>query len=85
MHDIPAEFQSEYHVKAEEEVTFEQLSADAHSYRDAVRFRNGHYVKLQELHEGQTVTVVDLGGRESDEDIVPRARSLVHSNPEDRD
>jgi hypothetical protein len=41
-----------------ERVTFRQLSAEAATYRDAVEFRNGVKVRLQELEEGQTVQVV---------------------------
>jgi hypothetical protein len=34
------------------------LSAEAASYRDAVEFKNGVKLRLQELEEGQTVQVV---------------------------
>jgi hypothetical protein len=47
-------------VRATEEVTFTQITASAHSYRDAVRFANGREVRLQELREGQRVRVLDL-------------------------
>jgi hypothetical protein len=43
-----------------ESVTFRQLSAEAATYRDAVEFRNGMRLRLQELQEGQTVQVVAL-------------------------
>ena len=36
------------------------LPGRAASYRDAVRFPNGREVRLQELREGQRVTVLDL-------------------------
>lgn len=58
--DIPMRLQHEYNVGPEEEVTFTQISALANSYRDAVRFANGRDVRLQELREGQRVTVLDL-------------------------
>ena len=46
-----------------------QLSADVNTYRDALLFRNGKQVKLQELSEGQRVTVLDLGGKGNEEDL----------------
>lgn len=60
LHDIPARLQSDLGVGPEEEVTFTQLNASANSYRDAIRFRNGREVRLQELREGQRVEVLDL-------------------------
>lgn len=62
LHNIDPSFQREYGVRAEEEVVFEQLTADAHTYRDAVRFVNGRRVRLQELPEGLRATVLDLNG-----------------------
>jgi hypothetical protein len=41
-------------------VTFTQISAAAHAYRDSIRFANGRTVRLQELTEGLRVTVLDL-------------------------
>lgn len=58
--DIPAQLQKECCTGPVEQVTFTQISAAAHSYRDAVRFPNGREVRLQELREGQRVHVVDL-------------------------
>lgn len=60
LEDIPVRLQTECAVGASEEVTFTQITASAHSYRDAVRFRNGREVRLQELREGQRVKVLDL-------------------------
>jgi hypothetical protein len=60
LEDIPTRLQTEYGVGTSEEVTFTQLTASAHSYRDAVRFANGRAVRLQELREGQRVSVLDL-------------------------
>jgi hypothetical protein len=64
LEDIPARLQTEYCVGPVEEVTFTQISAAAHSYRDAVRFPNGREVRLQELREGQRVRVLDLSAAE---------------------
>lgn len=60
LHDIPVRLQHEIGVGPVELVTFTQISAAVNSYRDAVRFRNGREVRLQELREGQRVRVVDL-------------------------
>ncbi len=60
LEDIPARLQAEFGVGCAEDVTFTQLNASAHSYRDAVRFANGRELRLQELREGQHVRVLDL-------------------------
>jgi hypothetical protein len=51
LRDIPERLQSVLCVRRVEEVTFRQLSADSFSYRDAVHFRNGHVLKLQQLQK----------------------------------
>jgi len=60
--DIPADLQKQCRVSAEEDVLFTQLSADVNSYRDAVRFKNGYQMRLQDLREGMRVQVVSLAG-----------------------
>ena len=60
LRDIPVRLQHELCVSAAEDVTFTQITAAVNSYRDAVRFANGREVRLQELREGQRVTVLDL-------------------------
>jgi hypothetical protein len=60
LHDFPVRLQRQFDVGAVETVTFTQISAAAHAYRDAVRFANGHLIRLQELNEGLRVTVLDL-------------------------
>jgi hypothetical protein len=47
-------------VRKVEEVTFSQITSDAFSYRDAVRFSNGSEITLQQLQEGQRVRVLNL-------------------------
>jgi hypothetical protein len=47
-------------------VIFRQLSAQAATYRDAVEFKNGVKVRLQEFNEGQQVEVLSLSPREID-------------------
>ena len=60
LRDIPQYLQQRLGVGDEEEVTFAQLSADAYSHRDAVRFNNGREVLLQDLAVGQRVDVLWL-------------------------
>jgi hypothetical protein len=64
--DIPASLQRALEVGPIELVTFTQIEAAA-SYRDAVRFKNGRELRLQELREGQHVWVMDLCGAEASE------------------
>jgi hypothetical protein len=64
LQDIPARLQHDMGVGPVEDVTFTQLTAAVNSYRDAVRFPNGREVRLQELREGQRVTVLDLSAAE---------------------
>lgn len=59
---IPPRLQAELGVGPEEEVTFTQITANACSYRDSVRFAHGRVLRLQELREGQQVKVLDLAG-----------------------
>jgi len=64
LQDIPARLQHDLGVSPVEDVTFTQITAAVNSYRDAVRFPNGREVRLQELREGQRVTVLDLSAAE---------------------
>jgi hypothetical protein len=58
--DIAEDVQNSFAVGASEEVIFTQLTATANTYRDAVRFANGHEILLQRLNEGQRVKVLQL-------------------------
>ena len=58
--DIPERLRNEIGVGRAEEVTFTQITAAPHAYRDAVRFRNGREILLQRLEEGQRVHVLAL-------------------------
>lgn len=60
LQDIPARLQRKFNVSSEEKVVFTQLSAEANTYRDAVRFSNGLEVLLQKLKEGQRAIVLSL-------------------------
>src|SRR5262249_49705338 len=59
-----------------EPVTFRQLSADDVTYRDAVEFRNGLKVRLQELEEGQAALVVAVSPDEVEVGDVIRISQL---------
>ena len=60
LHGISPALQHAHDLSATETVTFRQLSANAGTYRDAVEFRNGVKVRLQELNEGQRIEVLAL-------------------------
>jgi hypothetical protein len=62
VYDIGEDLQREYELCSREEATFEQISAAAYTYRDAIRFDNGQVVRFQDLPEGQRVIVLELSG-----------------------
>jgi hypothetical protein len=78
MHDVPASLQKQLAIGVDEEVTFMQTSAAENRHRDAVRLRNGHVLRLQELMVGQRVQVVDLGNSAEEE---PDALTDLQSTP----
>ena len=53
VYGMPPRLQEAHGLSADEAVTFRQLSLEVHTYRDAVEFRNGVRVRLQELEDGQ--------------------------------
>lgn len=69
LQDIPLRLRRDLGVDAIEEVTFSQRTAALHTYRDAIRFKNGPEILLQELREGQRVRVLDLSSAETFEPI----------------
>jgi len=58
--DIPRPLQKELGIREVEDARFAEISADANTYRDAIRFRNGRLLLLQALREGQRVRVLSL-------------------------
>jgi len=50
----------QYGLQAQEEATFEQLTAEPNVYRDAIVFLNGAKISLQEFPPGQRVTILAL-------------------------
>jgi len=65
LHGISPRLQEAHGVGSAEPVIFRQLSAEAHTYRDAVEFNNGVRVRLQELEEGQRVEVLTLSSQDA--------------------
>ena len=64
LHDVPERLQQRLGIRAEEVVTFTQLSAEANRHRDAIRFASGRQVLLQTLTAGQRVEVLCLSSEE---------------------
>jgi hypothetical protein len=60
IHDLPDRLRRAFGVASVETVTFTQISAAEHAYRDAIHFANGRTIRLQELGEGLRLTVLDL-------------------------
>jgi hypothetical protein len=75
--DIPDVLQNEIGVGRVEVVTFTQITAAAHSFRDAVRFRNGREVLLQRLREGQRIRVLALN---VETEVVDARRAVTDSD-----
>jgi hypothetical protein len=78
LEDIPESLQAALGVGPVELVTFTQivgagsspgLFEEAGHYRDALRFKHGREVRLQDLSEGQPVWVMDLCGAEASERV----------------
>ena len=72
--DIPKSLQRELGVGEVEEVKFVEISAQANTYRDAVRFKNSRKLLLQALREGQRVTVLSAALRETEETVALESR-----------
>jgi hypothetical protein len=72
--DIPTGLQRKMGVGEIEEVMFVEISAEVNTYRDAVSFKNSCQLLLQDLHEGQRVTVLSLTPEEVEEITFPDVR-----------
>lgn len=66
IYGISPKLQETHGFNSTETVIFRQLSAEAHTYRDAVEFKNGARVRLQELEDGQHVEVLALSSEKAD-------------------
>jgi len=69
VYGMPPRLQEAHGLSADEAVTFRQLSLEVHTYRDAVEFRNGVRVRLQELEDGQRVEVLTLSSEKADVEV----------------
>jgi hypothetical protein len=75
--DIPRSMQRDLGIGEVEEVKFVETSAEANTYRDAIRFPNNRQILLQLLREGQRVKVLSLDLEESETPAIREAQSLV--------
>ena len=66
LYSISSKLQQANGLDSTEIVTFRQLSAEAQTYRDAVEFRNGVRIRVQELGDGQRVEVLTLSSEKAD-------------------
>jgi hypothetical protein len=74
LEEVHWKLRSGYRLDASEVVTFRQLSAEAHTYRDAIEFKNGTKLRLQDLEEGQRLQVLALSSEKIahlEEPIIP--------------
>jgi hypothetical protein len=62
---ISPKLQQAHGLESTEAVTFRQLSMEAQTYRDAIEFKGGVKVRLQDLDEGQLVEVVALSSEKA--------------------
>ena len=60
LHGIEPALRRAHDLASVEPVTFRQLSANDYAYRDAVEFKNGLKVRLQDLEIGQILEVLSL-------------------------
>ncbi len=85
LHGISLTLQQVHGLSTTEAVTFRQLSANAGTYRDAVQFKNGVTVRLQDLEEGQSVEVLALSSEKAGvrEEVHSRRRPVWHTGSPD--
>jgi len=65
LHSIMPALRHAHGLSETEVVTFRQLSENAGAYRDAMEFRNGVKVHLQELNEGLQIEVLALSSEKA--------------------
>ena len=85
LHGISSTRRKAHGLSSTEPVTFRQLSADVATYRDAVEFRNGVNVRLQDLEEGQPVEVLTLSSENAGvrDEFHSRRREVWHTGSPD--
>ena len=70
---VPEEMRRRFAIAPSEEVTFTQQTAEAFTYRDAMRFSGGREVLLQRLPTGLRVRVLSVDSGEEQ----PQRRTLA--------
>ena len=75
IYGISPKLQQAHGLNSAEAVAFRQLSTEAQTYRDAVEFKNGVRVRLQDLEEGQSVQVLAL----SSDNVDALEEKLLHA------
>jgi hypothetical protein len=66
LHGIEPSLRRAHDLASVEPVTFRQLSANDYAYRDAVEFKNGLKVRLQDLEIGQVFEVLSLSSESAE-------------------
>ena len=66
VYQVPKYVRAELDIGPQEEVTFDELSANAYEYRDIIRFRNGRSVLLQDLPERVRFEVLSLASMQTE-------------------
>jgi len=74
---ISPKLQQAHGLNSTEAVTFRQLSNEVQTYRDAVEFKKGVKVRLQDLEEGQTLEVSALSSEKAE--VHEEKQILVHA------
>jgi hypothetical protein len=82
---ISPSLQQAYGLCTTEAATFRQMSANAGTYRDAIEFKNGVKVRLQDLEEGQRIKVLALSSEKAGvrEGVHSRRRPVWHTGSPD--
>jgi hypothetical protein len=73
LHGIDLALRRAHDLASVEPVTFRQLSANDYAYRDAVEFKNGLKIRLQDLEIGQVFEVLSLASEPVDVEAVHSA------------
>jgi hypothetical protein len=82
LHGISPALQQAHALGTTEAVTLRQLSANAGTYWDAMEFRSGVKIRLQELEEGQQVEVLAFSSEQAGVQEIPsRVRHLWQTEP----
>ena len=78
LHGIEPAFRRAHDLASVEPVTFRQLSANDYAYRDAVEFRSGLKVRLQDLEIGQVFEVLSLSSAMAEAENANAGETALH-------